>query len=76
MCETLFDVFCCIVANKYVVNCRLQLTAMKCVLWALGEGGKRYRIEVAAGNELVEEQPLLIRLTSMLSLHPGSLGEH
>ena len=36
MYETLFDVFCCIVANKYVVNCRLQYTAtvMKCALEA------------------------------------------
>ena len=40
MCETLHNMFCCIVADNYVVNSGLQHIVVKCVLWALRQGGK------------------------------------
>ena len=37
MCEASFDVFCYIMASKYVVNCGFCLTILECILWAQGE---------------------------------------
>ena len=40
MCETLHDMLCYTVADNYGVNSCLQHIVVKCVLWALRQGGK------------------------------------